>query len=196
MTDDLNDRPFWDDWLESHLFDKRVVLLRGPLDAPAATRVASQLMALDGSGDAAVQLQLDSPGGPLEAAFAVADVIEVLGVPVEVLCMGRVEATAVLVAAVSHRRSAFPHCRFRLGDPSVEIAGPAGQLEAQLAFVEAALGNYHARLASTTGHELAEIEKDCSSGAFLDASGAVAYGIVDKIVPPRLAQLRSLPPAR
>ncbi len=189
------DRPDWDDWLESHLFDRRVVVLRGPLDAAIATRVASQLMALDASGDEAVQLQLDSPGGSLEAAFAVADVIDVLGVPVEVLCMGRVEGTAVLVAAVCPRRAAFEHCRFAMREPPVEIAGPAAQLEVQLAYHEAAIVRYHERLASATGRPVAEIEAECSRGGFRGASEAVELGIVDKVVQAKVSRLRAVPPA-
>ena len=50
------------DWLEGHLFDRRIVVLRGSLDDVTATRIASQLMTLDATGDDAVQLQLDCPG--------------------------------------------------------------------------------------------------------------------------------------
>src|SRR5487761_1817755 len=137
----------WDDWLEGHLFDRRVLVMRGPLDDRSATRAASQLMTLDAVGDNTIQLQLDSPGGPLEAAFAVIDVIDALVVSVEVLCLGRVEGSAVAVAAVAHRRLAMPHTRFRLADPDVAIEGRAADLERLLAAHHQAIGRYHLRLA-------------------------------------------------
>jgi ATP-dependent protease ClpP protease subunit len=73
------------DWLEGHMFDRRIVSLRGELDDLSATRIASQLMTLDGNGDEIVQLQLDCAGGSLEAGFAVVDVIDALGVPVSLV---------------------------------------------------------------------------------------------------------------
>ena len=124
------ERTDWDDWLESHLFDRRVVVLRGNLDHDAATRAASKLMTLDATGDDKVELQLDSPGGPLEAAFAVVDVLDALGVEVEVTCLGRVEGPAVLVAAVCHRRLALEHTRFRLADPEMSIEGRVERVRA------------------------------------------------------------------
>lgn len=130
MTDMFG--PAGEDRLESCLFDRRVVVLRGPLDAESATRVASKLMTLDATGDDTVQLQLDSPGSPLEPAFAVVDVIDAMAIGVEVVCMGRVESTAVAVAAVCERRTALAHAQFRLADPDIEISGPASQIETLL----------------------------------------------------------------
>ena len=184
----------WDDWLEGHLFDRRVLVLRGPLDDRSSTRVASQLMTLDAVGDAGVQLQLDSPGGPLEAAFAVVDVIDALGVEVEVLCLGRVEGSAVAVAAAGHRRIALPHTRFRLADPDVAIEGRAAELEHLLEAHREAIRRYHARLAEATGRTVPEIEQACREGRWMDASEAKAFGLVDEVGRSRRSNLRPLRP--
>ena len=58
-----------DSWLEERLFDRRIVLCRGILDDALAGRVSAQLMALDALGDGAIELQLDSQGASLEAAW-------------------------------------------------------------------------------------------------------------------------------
>ncbi len=171
-----------DDWLESHLFDRRVVVLRGPLDAGAATRVASKLMTLDATSDDAVQLQVDSPGGGLEAGFAVIDVIDAMGVAVEAVCMGRVEGTAVAVAAVCGRRSALAHAQFRLVDPDVEVAGRASELEALVAHHRGALARFHERLAQAVGRSEEVLGADCRRGLYLSAAEALRYGLVDKII--------------
>jgi ATP-dependent Clp protease protease subunit len=184
----------WDDWLEGHLFDRRVLVLRGPLDDRTATRAASQLMTLDAVGDAAVQLQLDSPGGSLEAAFAVIDVIDALGVSLEVLCLGRVEGAAVAVAAAGHRRTSLPHTRFRLADPDVAIEGRAADLERLVEAHRQALARYHERLAAATGRSVPEIEAACREGRWLDAAEAKAFGLVDDVGRPKRANLRPLRP--
>jgi ATP-dependent Clp protease protease subunit len=171
-----------DGWLDSYLFDRRVVVVRGPLDSDLATRAASKLMTLDATGDEAVQLQLDSPGGPLEAAFAIIDVIDAMGIGVEVVCMGRVESTAVAVAAVCEKRSGLAHAQFRLADPDVEISGPSSQFESLLSHHRTSLAHFHERLAEATGKPLDLIAEDCSRQKWLRAEDAVAYGILDEVL--------------
>jgi ATP-dependent Clp protease, protease subunit len=189
-TDDFSERT---DWLEGHMFDRRIVSLRGPLDHATSTRIASQLMTLDATGDDAVQLQLDSEGGPLEAAFAVIDVIDALGVPVNVTCLGRVEGSAVAVAAVCSRRLAMAHTRFRVSDPDIEFEAKASQVESVVRYHREGFLRYHERLAAATGRSLDAVTAACEQRRFLDASEAIAFGIVDEIVRSQRAPIRSMP---
>src|ERR1700674_2651781 len=95
-------------WLEERLFERRIVQCRGVLDDPLAGRVAAELMTLDALGDGAVELRLDSAGASLEAAWTLIDVIDLLGVPVNIVCSGRVEGAAVGVLSTGGRRMALP----------------------------------------------------------------------------------------
>ncbi|HEV8063730.1 MAG TPA: ATP-dependent Clp protease proteolytic subunit [Acidimicrobiales bacterium] len=189
-----NDWPDGADWLEGHLFDRRIVTLRGPLDDAGATRVASQLMTLDATGDEAVDLQLDSPGGSLEACFSVVDVIDVLGVPVNVTCLGRVEGPAVLVAAVCSKRLAMEHTRFRLSDPDVVFEARASHIGSLLEFHRQNYLRYHERLARAVGRPTEAVAEACEEGRFFSAAEAVAFGLVDDVVRSKRAPLRALPP--
>jgi len=188
--DDWSDRS---DWLEGHLFDRRIVALRGPLDDATATRLASQLMTLDATGDDAVQLQLDSPGGPLEAAFAVVDVIDALGVPVTVTCMGRVEGSATAIVAACNRRLAMPHTRFRLCDPDASFEARASQIASLVEHHQWAYQRYHERLALGTGQTVDAVAAACEAGRWMDAGEAIAFGLVDEIIRPQRASVRALP---
>jgi ATP-dependent Clp protease protease subunit len=181
------------DWLEGHMFDRRIVSLRGPLDHGTATRIASQLMTLVANGDEAVQLQLDSEGGSLEAAFAVIDVIDALGVPVHVTCLGRVEGSAAAVAAVCSRRLAMTHTRFRLSDPDVEFEARASQVAALLRHHREGFLRFHERLAMATGRSLDAVTTACEEGRYMDSNEAIAFGLVDEIVRSQRAPIRSLP---
>jgi ATP-dependent Clp protease protease subunit len=171
----------WGDWLEGYLFDCRIAVVRGALDDLCATRVATELMTLDATGDEPVTLQIDSDGGPLSAGFTLIDVIDSLGVPVNVLCMGRVEGVAVAVAAAGSHRLALAHTQFRLYDPVVSFeasaseAGRIAEREIDL------LARYHECLSERTGRSVAEVERWCAERRFLDAAKAKAAGIVDEI---------------
>lgn len=169
------------DWLEGYLFDRRIVVLRGSLDSPLATRIATELMTLDATGDETVTLQLDSPGGPLTAAFTVIDVVEALGVPVTVQAMGRVEKSAVAVVAAGSRRIAMPHTQFRFGDPEVSFEARASEAASLAAAERELLDRYHACLARCTGHAPDEIAEWCRARRVLDAAEAVRLGVVDEV---------------
>ncbi len=87
--------------MRSRLFDHRTIFIRGVLDDETANRAAAELMTLDATGDERITLQLDLAGGTLEAAFTVMDVIDLMGVPVHALCVGRAVGPAVGVLAVA-----------------------------------------------------------------------------------------------
>lgn len=180
-----NLRPEWGDWLEGYLFDRRITVIRGPLDDLRATRVATELMTLDATGDEPVTMQIDSPGGSLTAAFTLIDVMGALGVPVNVLCMGRVEGSAVAVAAGGSHRLALPHTQFRFGEPDVSFEARASEAESiarsQLDLIE----RYHNVLGGFLGKPADEVAKWCAQGRFLGAEEARKVGLIDEISPGR-----------
>ena len=170
-----------DSWLEERLFDHRIVLCRGILDDALAGRVSAQLMALDALGDGAIALQLDSQGASLEAAWTLLDVIDLLGVPVNIVCAGRVEGSAVGVLSAGTKRTALPHTRFRLTDPELEISGRTSELGALLDHHTGRLDRLHERVALSTGRPVSEVAADFRAGRALDAAEALRYRLVDDI---------------
>ncbi|MGO9963198.1 MAG: ATP-dependent Clp protease proteolytic subunit [Acidimicrobiales bacterium] len=170
-----------DSWLEERLFERRTVLCRGVLDDALAGRVAAQLMTLDALGDSAVELQLDGERALLDAAWTVVDVIDLLGVPVNVVCAGRVEGAAIAVLTAGTRRTALAHTRFRLTDPELEISGRTSELAALLEHHTARLDRLHERVASSTGRPAGEVAADFRAGRVLDAGQALRYRLVDEI---------------
>jgi ATP-dependent Clp protease protease subunit len=119
----------WSQVLAQRLFEQRVVLLNGPLDETAATRVSAELMTLDAQGDEAVSLRIDCPDGSLARALTLMDVIELSGVPVRALCLGQVGGPAVGVLSVCHHRAAMPSTRFSLREPTTQFETRARDVE-------------------------------------------------------------------
>jgi ClpP protease-like protein len=60
-------------WLQENLFERRIVLVNGRLDADRAAQAAAALMALDAIGEEPIELHLDSADGTLESAFVLID---------------------------------------------------------------------------------------------------------------------------
>ncbi len=176
------------------LFALRVVQLRGPLDEAAGGDLAARLMYLDGAGEEAVTLYVDSPGGPVHAAFGVLDTIALLGVPVDTVCVGRAEGTAVAVVAAGRRRLAAPHARFCLAEPEVSVHGRAGELASWAAHHASQSARLAAELARSTARPVEHVEADLASGRWLDAEQAQSYGIVDGPWTPGAAGRGGSPP--
>jgi ATP-dependent Clp protease protease subunit len=169
------------------LFARRIVTLRGVLDDQAAGRVAAELMMLDASGDGSIELFVDSGEGTLEAAFAVMDTIDLLGVPVRATCLGRADGPAVGVVAVAHRRRASAHGRFHLIAPRTTVQGTAGDLQRWVRHHQSQLEVFAARLADATGRPVEHVEADLDAGRYLNAEEAIRYGLIDELWSPTRA---------
>ena len=61
--------------MDFEVFDRRTVQLSGPLDEAKALQVSAELMLLDGTGDEAIQLMVDSAGGTIDGALMLIDVL-------------------------------------------------------------------------------------------------------------------------
>jgi len=169
------------DMLAQRLFDQRVVLLRGTLDARAATRASAELMTLDAQGDEAVTLRIDCGSGSLAEALTLMDVIELLGVPVRALCLGQVGAAAIGVLSVTAERSALPSTRFSLKEPATSWQSSARDV-AQLAQLRAdERERFCARLAAAIAQSAQRVGDDLAKGVYLGAQEALDYGIIDEI---------------
>jgi ATP-dependent Clp protease, protease subunit len=114
-------------WLQQRLFERRIVFVTGRLDDAAAVQTAAEIMALDATDDTPIEVYLDSPDGTLEAAFILIDTLDVLHATVHVRCRGQVGGPAIGVVAAADRRVASPHTRFRLFQPTAQLAGDLRQ---------------------------------------------------------------------
>lgn len=168
-------------WLQEKLFERRIVLVTGRLDADLAAEAAAALMTLDAIGHEPIDLHLDSPDGTLESAFVLIDTFDRLRTTLRAHCRGQVGGPAVGVAAAADHRSASPHTRFRLFQPAEQFSGRPDQIASHSRQQQDLLWSFHARLAQLTGRPAEEIAEDIRRGLYLDARQALAYGLIDEI---------------
>ena len=180
------------DWVRSRMFDQRTVLVSGELTTDLATAAAAELMTLDGEGDELVTVHLDCGGGSLEAAFTLIDVVDLVGVPVHTVAVGRVAGPAVGVLAAADRRLALPHAAIQLREPQSSYTGHAHDVTGWAEQYQRQVAQFVARLARATGKDEAEVADDLRRGRHLDPNEAKAYGLVDEVVTGR-AEVRRLP---
>jgi ATP-dependent Clp protease, protease subunit len=163
------------------LRSRRRLLLSGVLDAAAATDVCAELMALDGRSADAVELIVNSDGGPLADVLAVLDVIGSMRARVDTSCLGRAKGTAAIVLACgTGKRRASPHAVITLRvDTDDRIDGASDDVNAQLAERRAVRRQVLSILAGASGRTAEELDDQLDHGAPLDESGAAAWGFID-----------------
>ena len=170
-------------WLAERLFDRRIVLLRGPLSGAAASHAAAALLTLDAIGDEPVQLHMATPDGDLPAAYAVVDAVDAMHAPVHAVVTAEVGGAALAVLAAAGRRLAYPHARIRLSEPKAAgMAGTASQVAAAAGQYLRELEELAVRLAEVTGRPRSRVEDDLSAGRVLTAAEACEYGLIDEVV--------------
>jgi ATP-dependent Clp protease, protease subunit len=169
------------DVLARRLFEARVVLLHGPLDDLAATRLSAEMMTLDADGDDPVSLRIDCPGAPLGPSLTLMDVIELLGVPVHALCLGQVAEGAIGLVAVCAERVALPSTRFALREPPGRLDAHVRDVERWAELHGSERRRFCERVAAAAGRPADVVQDDVERGLYLGAEEAMAYGLIDEV---------------
>lgn len=165
----------------TRLFDRRMVLLNGPLDGSAATRVCVELMALDGSSGRGVEVVINSPGGPLTEVASVLDVIALMRALVHTTCVGAARGTAAIVLACGTGiRRAAPSAMISLRcDRPESLSGITTDIVRQadeLQLIKVRLGEALVNATGTDG-----IADEIDMGGIHDATEAQTLGLIDEI---------------
>ena len=155
--------------------------MTGRLDDALAAQTAAQIMTLDASSDAPIDVVLSSADGTLEAAFALIDVIDAADAPIRLRCQGQVAGPAIGVVTAANQRSASAHTTFRLSLPTVKFSGSPDQIAAQSEEHRRLVWRFHARIAQATRRAAEDVADDVRRARSLDAREALDYGLIDAI---------------
>jgi ATP-dependent Clp protease protease subunit len=175
--------------LHALLLGRRVVFVRGRLDDTTANAAIAQLLVLGQTAPGqAIELYLDAPSGSLAASMALYDLIQSLGSPVSITCLGTTSGAAVLVLAggTAGHRFALPHARVHLTAEPVDndlLSTNAEQLGRTAQAAAKLHANWLDALARHSAHSAERIARDLAAGTWLSAAEARDYGLVDGIIP-------------
>lgn len=175
MSSDTDD-PF------ARLFERRVVMASGPLDAALVDKVAPQLLTLDAEGDGPIELVIDCPDADLDPSFTLLDVCEALTAPLVIVVAGRLTSAGIVLLTSRHRRLGRPHATLQLSEPRLEQAH--GDAEQVARFVEEhrrRIGILIERVSERTTRPAPLIADEMSRGIFLTSEQAVTYGLLDDV---------------
>jgi ATP-dependent Clp protease, protease subunit len=169
------------------LFDRRTVMVTGPLDHDAASRLCAGLMALDGESGADVKVVLNSPGGPLAEVSAVLDVIDLMRARVQTTCVGTAKGSAgIVLACGTGQRRAAPNATISLRcERPGGAQGTAEDLARAAAEADELMRRIRDALVAATGQSADSITAEIDHGGVHGAAEARALGIIDEVGRPK-----------
>ncbi|GIL39155.1 ATP-dependent Clp protease proteolytic subunit [Roseiterribacter gracilis] len=188
VEEDENEKPKADanppNLIDANLFRARTVLLFGEIDDKVSRQVTAQLIALAGKSDEPIRLFVQSPGGHVEAADTIFDVIRFIKAPVHVIGTGWVASAGALiyVAAKKENRYALPNTRFMLHQPSGGTMGKASDIAIEAKEIIRMRQRLNETFAKETGQPVEKVARDSDRNYWMSAEEAKTYGLVGKIV--------------
>ena len=171
--------------LYSRLLKENIIFLGTPIDDTIANLVCAQLIHLESENpDRDINMYINSPGGDINALFAIYDTSQYIKNDITTICLGQASsAAAVLLAAGSPgKRMALPHARVLLHQPFGQAMGQATDIELASQEIERMRGLLDQILARHTGQDLERIHNDTDRDFILDAEAAKEYGIIDEVI--------------
>ena len=172
----------------SRLLKDRIIFLSGEIDDYTANLVVAQMLFLEMEDpDKEINLYINSPGGSVTAGMAIYDTMQYLRCPVSTLCIGMAASMGafLLAAGAKGMRRTLPNAEIMIHQPLGGAQGQASDIVIHAENILKIKKKMNQILAQRTGQPLEQVEQDTDRDHFLDAEEALAYGIVDEIVPPR-----------
>ncbi len=174
--------------LYSRMLKERVVFLTGEIDDTVANLIVAQLLHLESEEPGKdISLYVNSPGGEMNALFAIYDTMQYIGADVATTCVGQAASSAaVLLAAGAHgKRSTLPHARVLIHQPWGGVQGQSVDIEIAAREVMAQRQQMIETLARHSGQTVERVERDIDRDFILRGEDAVAYGLVDQVIESR-----------
>jgi ATP-dependent Clp protease protease subunit len=169
----------------SLLLKNRIVFLGTPINDQIANLIVAQLLFLNQEDrEAPISMYINSPGGQVYAGLAIYDTMQMIANPISTVAVGVTASfgTVLLTAGTKGQRYALPHATIHIHQPLGGVQGQATDIEIEAREILRLKTRLNQILSFHTGQSVETIEKDTDRNFYMDAKGAVDYGIVDQVL--------------
>jgi ATP-dependent Clp protease protease subunit len=170
----------------SRLLMDRIIFLGTPVTDDVANIIIAQLLFLQADNpERDIHMYINSPGGSVSAGMAIYDTMQFISSPMNTICMGMAASMGafLLCAGAKGKRSALPHARIMIHQPSQNGGGgTASDIEIQAREILYLREKLNSLMAQHTGRPVEQIERDTDRDRFLSAQEAKDYGLIDNVI--------------
>jgi ATP-dependent Clp protease protease subunit len=169
----------------SLLLRNRIIFLGTPINDQVANVTVAQLLFLSSEdSETPIQIYINSPGGQVYAGLAIYDTMQMIPNPISTLAVGMTASfgTVLLTAGSKGHRYALPNATIHMHQPLGGAQGQASDIEIQAREILRLKSHINNVLAYHTGQTVETIDRDTNRDFYMDAKGAVEYGLVDQVM--------------
>ena len=175
----------------SRLLKDRIIFIDGEINDVTADLVVAQILFLESENpDKHISIYINSPGGSVTAGLAIYDTMQYVKCHIQTICMGQAASMGAILLAggTAGKRFALPSSRVMIHQPWGGVQGQESDISIQakeIVRLKKLTIDYFAHHTKKTPEQVAsDMERDF----YMSAEDALAYGIVDHIMPGRKKQ--------
>jgi ATP-dependent Clp protease protease subunit len=175
----------FNDIVSRRMLQQRRVMLTGAIDGPLAERVCAQLLVIEAEQpDEPITLYLHSPGGEVDAGFAIYDTMQALRCEVATVCVGFAASMAqfLLCGGAPGKRYAYAHSRILMHQPLGSVQGYAVDIAIQAEQFTIMRRLMAELTAQHTGQTVDRVLADGERDRWFTPAEALDYGMIDEII--------------
>lgn len=169
----------------SRLMMDRIIFLGVEIDPDVANIIQAQLLYLASVDDKAdISLYLNTPGGTVSAGLGIYDTMQLVKPDIATICTGIAASmgSVLLCAGAEGKRSCLPHSKVLIHQPLGGVRGQASDIVIAAKEIEKTREELSSIIAYHSGQERGKVYSDMDRDYWMDAKGAVSYGMVDQIL--------------
>lgn len=184
MSEEKKKEAVSDPALNEKLLKTRSVMLTGEISKESADIIIRNLLVLDSESNDPITMYINSPGGDVDAGFAIYDVVRYISSPVIMVGTGLIASAAslVLLAVPKERRVGLPNSTYLIHQPLSSMRGTAIDIDIHAKILERLRAKLDGVISEATGKSLEDVKKDTERDHWLFAEEALEYGLISKIV--------------
>lgn len=173
------------DLILTKFLQTRQLMLSGEINMELAEKLIKNLLVLEAmSPTEPIYLYINSPGGDVDAGFAIFDIIRFVQPEIIAIGTGLIAsaATLVLLASKPENRYALPNSRYLIHQPLSQMQGVATDIEIHAQEIEKTKEKLNKLIAEETKSDIKKVVRDTDRDYWMSAEEAVDYGLVSKIM--------------
>lgn len=187
MANEEKKKPEGADPFIERFLKTRQIIMSGEVNEELADSIIKQLLVLDSESKEPIYFYIDSPGGDVDAGFAIFDTIRFIESPVYTIGIGLVASAAslILLASPKERRFGFKNSHYLIHQPLSRMSGVATDIEIHAAEMAKTKAKINEIISQETGTDLEKVTKDTDRDYWLNAEESISYGLISKIITKR-----------
>ena len=166
----------------SRLLKENIVFLTGVVDDNVASLICAQLLFLESENPKKdISFYINSSGGSVTSGLAIYDTMQYITADINTVCIGQAASmgSLLLSAGSKGKRSALPHSRIMVHQPSGGVEGQASDIQIHANEILTIRKKLNEIYVKHTGQDIKKIEEFLDRDSFMGPEEAKNFGLID-----------------